>query len=70
MENAGRFQGNLIVVGRTVSPDTGQTTYGGYKRRNGISRLRFRHLNDDELLCDEREMCADSRIRDRRRRHQ
>jgi GT2 family glycosyltransferase len=51
-ENAGRFHGKLIVVGRTVSPDTGQTTYGGYKRRNGISRLRFRHLRDDEVLCD------------------
>jgi GT2 family glycosyltransferase len=51
-ENASRFGGKLIVVGRTINPETGETTYGGYRRRNGISRLRFRHLHDEEVLCD------------------
>jgi GT2 family glycosyltransferase len=52
LENAPRFRDKLIVVGRAVSAETGKTTYGGYKRRDGFSRLRFRHLNEDEVLCD------------------
>jgi GT2 family glycosyltransferase len=52
MENATKFGSKLIVVGRTLSPRTRHTTYGGYKRRQGISRLRFRHLQEDEVLCD------------------
>jgi GT2 family glycosyltransferase len=52
MQRAGQFQGKLIVVGRTISALTHQTTYGGYKRREGLSRLRFRHLREDEIHCD------------------
>jgi GT2 family glycosyltransferase len=52
MDNAARFGGKLIVVGRTLNPKTRQTTYGGYRRRDGISRLRFRHLREDEVFCD------------------
>jgi GT2 family glycosyltransferase len=52
LENASRLHGKLIVVGRTVSPVTGRTTYGGYKRRSGPHRLKFRRLHDDENLCD------------------
>jgi GT2 family glycosyltransferase len=52
MENAPRFGGKLIVVGRTLNPETHRTSYGGYKHRDGISRLRFRHLHEDEVFCD------------------
>lgn len=52
MQRTGQYQGKLIVVGRVVSALTHQTTYGGYKRREGISRLRFRHLGEDEIQCD------------------
>jgi GT2 family glycosyltransferase len=52
MDNGARLGGKLIVVGRTLNPKTRRTTYGGYKRRNGVSRLRFRHLSENEVLCD------------------
>jgi GT2 family glycosyltransferase len=52
IENAPRFGGKLIVVGRTLSSVTHLTSYGGYKRREGISRLRFRHLYEEEVFCD------------------
>lgn len=44
----------LIIVGRTVSPKTGRTTYGGYVRASRTTRLNFRHLNDQDSgdLCD------------------
>lgn len=35
-----------IVVGRTVDPVSGDTTYGAYERAPGWSRLRFVHLRD------------------------
>ena len=43
----------LIVVGRTVSPDTGLTTYGGYVRARRLTRLNFRRRQDgDPVSCD------------------
>lgn len=44
--------GGPVVVGRTVDPHTGEQTYGGYRRASASSRLRFRHLADDESDCD------------------
>lgn len=41
-----------IVVGHCIDPRTGSTTYGGFVRRAGVSRLRFRHLEAGEDLCD------------------
>jgi GT2 family glycosyltransferase len=40
-----------IIVGRTVSRH-GETTYGGYVRATGLSRLRFRRLTKSESVCD------------------
>ncbi|MGY3361271.1 GT2 family glycosyltransferase [Bradyrhizobium sp. GM0.4] len=40
-----------IVVGRTVDPESGEVTYGGYQRAPGWSRLRFRRLLPDEDEC-------------------
>jgi GT2 family glycosyltransferase len=40
-----------IVVGRTVSV-SGATTYGGYVRAPGVSRLRWRRLGKGEIDCD------------------
>jgi GT2 family glycosyltransferase len=51
-QRAAQYQGKLIVVGRTLSAESHETTYGGYKRREGISRLRFRRLREDEIACD------------------
>lgn len=48
----GKRTEKLIVVGRTLDPSTGKTTYGGYIRREGLSRLRFRRANEDEIVCD------------------
>lgn len=41
-----------IVVGCTVDSETGEVSYGGYRRVEGFSRLRFRHLRADEADCD------------------
>ncbi|RWX76939.1 glycosyltransferase family 2 protein [Neorhizobium lilium] len=41
-----------IVVGCTVDPETKQTTYGGYRRSTGLSRLRLRRLWSNEQYCD------------------
>ena len=40
-----------IAVGRTVS-SCGHTSYGGYVRVPGLSRLRWRRLNAHEIDCD------------------
>ncbi len=43
----------LIVIGKTISPTTGETTYGGYWRASRLSKLRFRHRRgDDPDSCD------------------
>jgi GT2 family glycosyltransferase len=42
----------IIIVGRTISPSTGRTTYGGYVRASRLSRLSFRHLIEGETLCE------------------
>ncbi len=43
----------LIVVGRVVSPKTGETSYGGYVRASRFTRLNFRHLHAGEKrVCD------------------
>ncbi len=44
--------GRVIVVGKTRSPDTGEVTYGGYRRASGLSRIRWRRLSGDEVFCD------------------
>ncbi|WP_181699003.1 glycosyltransferase family 2 protein [Chthonobacter albigriseus] len=41
----------VIMVGRTTDPVTGKTTYGGYARAPGVSRLRYRLLEDGESEC-------------------
>jgi glycosyltransferase involved in cell wall biosynthesis len=51
-EQMRRFDGRLIVVGRTVDPSTGKTTYGGYVRRPGLSRLHFDRPSVDGMMCD------------------
>jgi GT2 family glycosyltransferase len=43
---------SIIIVGRTISPSTGRTTYGGYVRASRLSRLSFRHLIDGETVCE------------------
>lgn len=42
----------LIIVGRTICPDTGEITYGGYRHDSVTSRLTWRRLRSDERLCD------------------
>lgn len=51
-EYAPAHGGRLLVTGRVVSPATGETTYGGYLHRGGVSRLSWRLLRDDEVYCD------------------
>lgn len=51
-EAAKRYTPKTIVVGRTIDPQTGKTSYGGYARRSAVSKLSFRHLNDGEIECD------------------
>jgi len=51
-EFEGEAHGRVIVVGRIVDARTERTAYGGYLRRNGLSRLRFRHLQPGERFCD------------------
>jgi len=46
------YDARTIVVGRCVDPLTGVTTYGGYVRQAGVSRVSFRHLEVGEHLCD------------------
>lgn len=41
-----------IVVGCTADPDTGEITYGGYRRARKLSRLSLRRLTPDETECD------------------
>lgn len=47
-----QLDGRVIVIGKVVSPTTGQTTYGGCKRSSRVSRLRYRALRDGEYVCD------------------
>lgn len=42
-----------IIVGHTVDPDSGELSYGGYRvSERGISKLHFRRLRENEILCD------------------
>ncbi|EIG58455.1 glycosyltransferase family 2 protein [Bradyrhizobium sp. WSM1253] len=40
-----------IIVGRTVDPASKETTYGGYRHANGVSKIRFRRLTSNEERC-------------------
>jgi GT2 family glycosyltransferase len=51
-EAASKSSIRVIVVGRTIDGDRGDTTYGGLLRSPGLSRLRFRTLTSDERHCD------------------
>lgn len=42
----------VIVVGKVVDPATGETSYGGYRRRKGVSKLSFELLPSGERLAD------------------
>ncbi len=42
----------LIIVGRVTDPATGAPAYGGYRRKPGLSRIAWRHLNPGESICD------------------
>lgn len=46
------WNGTKIAVGYTTSPTSGMVTYGGLKRKNGISRIRFEHtkINDNRIV--------------------
>jgi GT2 family glycosyltransferase len=50
-EHAATTNDRVIVVGRTVDGETGETTYGGFNRGPGRSRLRFRRLRGNEIRC-------------------
>jgi GT2 family glycosyltransferase len=41
-----------IVTGCTVDPVTKSVTYGGYRKARGLSQLRFRRLEWNEIHCD------------------
>jgi len=41
-----------VVVGKTVDPDSGAVSYGGYCRASRHSRLSYRHLHAGETECD------------------
>jgi len=42
-----------IMVGKVLSPSTGEVTYGGFRRRPGsISKLSWQHLEVDHSGCD------------------
>jgi GT2 family glycosyltransferase len=41
-----------IVTGCTVDPVTRRVTYGGYRKAHGLSQLRFRRLEWNEIHCD------------------
>jgi len=47
-----QYSGNLIVVGRSHSPKTGEVSYGGYRRAPGFSRISWRRLEHNERTCD------------------
>ncbi|HKX78538.1 MAG TPA: glycosyltransferase family 2 protein [Novosphingobium sp.] len=42
----------VITVGKTTDARTGETTYGGYRRKGRVSRLNFRLLEPGESECD------------------
>lgn len=42
----------LVIVGRTVDPQSGAMTYGGYIHASGLSRLRFTRPVQPEAVCD------------------
>jgi GT2 family glycosyltransferase len=44
--------GKIIVVGKTLAPETGDVSYGGYRRAEGISNLSWRRLLGNEVFCD------------------
>lgn len=46
------FDSKLIIVGRTTSPSSGLTTYGGLVHAKGISRLRFDRPIATGIRCD------------------
>lgn len=41
-----------IVVGKTLDPETGEISYGGYVHEKGVSRLRWKRPGPDTLYCD------------------
>lgn len=41
----------VIIVGKTVSPSSGADTYGGFNVKEGLSRLHFRRLRNDETIA-------------------
>lgn len=51
-KHASTYSGKLILVGKSLCPDTGDVTYGGYAHAPGISRLSWRRLTKDEIFCD------------------
>ncbi|MCX6450891.1 MAG: glycosyltransferase family 2 protein [Actinobacteria bacterium] len=46
------WNGTKIAVGYTTSATSGSVTYGGLKRKSGISRIRFEHtkVNDGRIV--------------------
>ena len=51
-QEAGDGRPKTVVVGKTVCPHSGETTYGGYRRAAGLSRIRWRRLRGSERSCD------------------
>lgn len=43
---------NLIVVGHTLDPESGDLTYGGLRRTSRLSRLRLSHISKSDFYCD------------------
>jgi GT2 family glycosyltransferase len=41
----------IVIVGKTVSPSTQAVTYGGFCVNEGISKLSFRRMRDDEPVA-------------------
>lgn len=52
LQHARNGETDVIVVGRTISPLTGYTTYGGLVRERTFSNLRYRLLLASEMYCD------------------
>ncbi|WP_246263604.1 glycosyltransferase family 2 protein [Caulobacter soli] len=43
---------NVIIVGKVVHPKTGEVTYGGYRKRGGLSQLSFELLGNSKDVAD------------------
>lgn len=48
----GEHDGKVITVGMTADPDTGAITYGGYRIKAGLSRLRLERADPGDPGCD------------------